>query len=321
MSDFKHFSTPYISTIISDARGINNTPTLSWGDKRIKFSPGSLLNKNSNGLHVPLPLSALHRNDIKTTKFAYTIDLRGMEQLDFIPLGQQSDVKIHSIWPHPAFVGDYLPVSREITEQGYQAQWKVSSLASNISQKLNQCALGNCKQLLNTHFGVKEIEPVSVYVQADRSVKYGILFIGLIFIAFFIFEVVKKLAIHAIQYTLVGFSIAVFYLLLISLSEHIAFAAAYSIAAIACISLLFYYLHFVLKGIKDALFFGAMLSILYAVLYVIISAEDFALLMGAILTFITLALVMICTGNIDWYSLVDVNPGNGLKEPIIRKDK
>ncbi|MEH6443669.1 MAG: cell envelope integrity protein CreD [Oceanospirillaceae bacterium] len=307
-TDFKHFSAPYVSSMVSDARGIGNVPVLRWNKQNIPFAPGSRLKANSNGLHAILPMSALRQGDQNEkglSAFSYKMNLRGMEQISFIPVSAQSEISVNSNWAHPEFIGNFLPIDRQVSGEGYQANWQVSSFASNIGDKLNQCARGNCKELFKTSFGVKQIEPVSIYVQAERSVKYGVLFIGLSFIAFFIFEVTKKLPIHAIQYTLVGFSIAIFYLLLISLSEHIAFAAAYAIASFCCISLLFYYLRYVLQGAKDAFFFAVLLSVLYAVLYVIISAEDFALLMGAFLTFITLALMMIFTRNIDWYNLVD----------------
>jgi inner membrane protein len=140
-------------------------------------------------------------------------------------------------------------------------------------------------------------------LQSERSVKYGMLFIGLSFISFFIFEVIMKLAIHPIQYTLVGFAIATFYLLLISLSEHINFLLAYFIASICCTSLLLAYLRYVLSGYKQAIAFSGVLLILYAVLYVIISAEDLALVMGAFLTFTSLGIVMFVTRNIDWYEV------------------
>jgi len=129
------------------------------------------------------------------------------------------------------------------------------------------------------------------------------LFIGLSFVAFFIFEVIMKLPIHPIQYTLVGFAIATFYLLLISLSEHFNFLLSYSIASICCTLLLLSYLRFVLAGYKQAIAFSGLLLILYSVLYVIISAEDLALVMGAFLTFTSLAIVMFTTRNIDWYKV------------------
>ena len=300
---FKNFKTPYLSTVVSDSRGITNNPVLRWVKQSINFVPGSRLAVSSDGLHAALSFLTLTSGDSKTIDFSYDLSINGMEKLDFVPMASQSEVNISSNWAHPAFVGDFLPVTREISDAGYKAQWEISSFANNVTQKLNQCAQGNCHALLNSSFGVKQIEPVSIYVQAERSVKYGVLFIGLSFIAFFIFEIVQKLAIHAIAYTLVGSAIAIFYLLLISLSEHIAFYMAYLIAASSCVGLLCYYLSHILRGYRDALSFAVLLSLLFTVLYVIISAEDFALLMGAVLTFIALALVMICTRNIDWYSI------------------
>jgi inner membrane protein len=129
------------------------------------------------------------------------------------------------------------------------------------------------------------------------------LFIGLSFIAFFIFEVIMKLPIHPIQYTLVGFAIAIFYLLLISLSEHISFFIAYVIASLCCTGLLLFYLRYVLAGYKQALAFSGVLILLYSSLYIIISAEDLALVMGAFLTFFSLAIVMFTTKNINWYNV------------------
>jgi inner membrane protein len=155
--------------------------------------------------------------------------------------------------------------------------------------------------LLSSVFGVNHIEPVDVYLRSERSVKYSLLFIGLSFISFFLFELLKKLPIHPIQYTLVGCAIALFYMLLFSLSEHVNFFVAYFFATVSCVSLMFFYLMFVLKGKKEAAVFSILLSILYSLLFVIISAEDYGLLMGSVLSFVTLAVVMMFTRNIDWY--------------------
>ena len=224
-----------------------------------------------------------------------------MEGLSFIPVGKEAEISATSPWPHPQFTGSFLPVTREISQQGYQAVWKITSFASNITDKISKCEYGMCNELFSSEFGVKHIEAVDVYLQSERSVKYGMLFIGLSFISFFIFEIIMRLPIHPIQYTLVGIAIAIFYLLLISLSEHISFFFAYVIASLCCTGLLMFYLRYVLGGYKQALGFSVLLSLLYAVLYVIISAEDLALVMGAFVTFTSLAIVMFATRNIDWY--------------------
>lgn len=295
---------PYLTTTISDPRGINSIPTLIWQDKNILFKPGSQLRNNNNGLHAYLPdLPDLQKNTSEPINFNFQLELRGMETISFIPIGKEAEVNTSSAWPHPQFMGSFLPISREVSKEGYQATWKVTSFASNIADKVSQCESGSCDSLVNSHFGVKHIEAVDVYLQSERSVKYGMLFIGLIFISFFIFEVIMKLPIHPIQYCLVGFSIAIFYLLLISLSEHLNFLLSYIIAAICCTSLLLSYLRYVLGGYKQAFIFSSLLIILYAVLYIIISAEDLALVMGAFLTFSSLAIVMFATRNIDWYKV------------------
>lgn len=291
---------PYFTTNISDPRGINTISRLTWLDKELIFLPGSQIRENTNGIHAHLPVENLP-NSIGVP-FSFQLELRGMEELSFSPIGNEVKVKVSSSWQHPEFVGNFLPVSRTIDETGYQAEWLVSSFASNIAEKVQQCEQGNCSGLLASSFGVKHIEPVDVYLQSERSVKYGLLFIGLSFVAFFIFEVLKKLPIHAIQYTLVGFAIAIFYMLLVSLSEHIAFWMAYFISTICCVGLLQFYLSYVLRGFKKATAFSILLFMLYSILYVIISAEDFAMLMGALLVFVALAVVMISTRKIDWYA-------------------
>jgi inner membrane protein len=231
----------------------------------------------------------------------FELELRGMEALELVPLGLDTTVSISSNWQHPQFSGMFLPTTHNVEESGYQAKWHVSAFASNIVEKVKGCENGNCKALLSSVFGVNHIEPVDVYLRSERSVKYSLLFIGLSFISFFLFELLKKLPIHPIQYTLVGCAIALFYMLLFSLSEHVNFFVAYFFATVSCVSLMFFYLMFVLKGKKEAAVFSILLSILYSLLFVIISAEDYGLLMGSVLSFVTLAVVMMFTRNIDWY--------------------
>jgi inner membrane protein len=151
----------------------------------------------------------------------------------------------------------------------------------------------------------------------ERSVKYGFLFIGLTFLAFFLFEILKRLAIHPVQYALVGFALAVFFLLLISLSEHLGFAAAYAIAAACCVALIGYYVAYVLKSARRGALFGVALSALYGLLYVLLRVEDHALLMGSLLVFACVAAAMIATRRVDWYALAETPsvPGN----PAARK--
>ncbi len=292
---------PYLSVYINDIRGIPFRPELTWQDKQVPFMSGSKLKEAGQGMHAELP-----DLDVQTKKqyaFSFSLELRGMESLSFAPVGMNTEVKLNSDWPHPSFIGAYLPEQREVSQDGFSATWRVSSFSSNIAQQLKSCVNKKCGNLLNNNFGVIMIQPVDVYQQSERSIKYGILFISLTFIAFWVFEIIKKLPIHPVQYLLVGFALSIFYLLLISLSEHIAFIYAYFIAAAACTGLLAYYLSAVLHSTKNSLFFSGVIAVLYTVLYVIICLENTALLMGSGLLFVALSLLMVITRHIDWYSL------------------
>ncbi len=296
---------PYVSIYINDIRGIPLRPEFIWQDQHLPFISGTKLAGAEQGMHALLP-----NLDVETEKdyaFSFSLELRGMESLSFAAVGMDTEVKLKSDWPHPSFTGAYLPEQREINADGFSAIWRVSSFSSNIAQQLSHCENKNCGQLLNNNFGVSLIQPVDVYQQSERSIKYAILFISLTFIAFWVFEIIKKLTIHPIQYLLVGFALSIFYLLLISLSEHIAFLWAYFIAATACTGLLGFYLAGIMRSIRVSVFFTGIIALLYAVLYVIICLENTALLMGSGLLFISLAILMTITRKIDWYSISDNN--------------
>jgi inner membrane protein len=174
----------------------------------------------------------------------------------------------------------------------------VSSLASSAQRELRG---GSDKEAVIESLGIQLAEPVNIYSQADRATKYGLLFVLLTFVGFFIFETIKQLPIHPIQYLLVGLGLAIFFLLLVSLSEHIAFWIAYLIASAACIGLLSFYLAQVLRSVRRALGFGTMLTLLYGTLYGLLISEDNALLLGSLMLFVILAIIMIVTRKIDWY--------------------
>jgi inner membrane protein len=150
---------------------------------------------------------------------------------------------------------------------------------------------------------VSFVDPVDQYLKTDRAIKYALLFIALTFATFFLFEVLKRLAVHPVQYALVGLSLALFYLLLLSLSEHLDFALAYGLSASACVGLIGFYVSFVLHSWRRGMGFGALLAALYAMLYGLLNAEDYALLMGSLLVFGVLGSVMVLTRKLDWYGV------------------
>ena len=147
------------------------------------------------------------------------------------------------------------------------------------------------------------MDPVSPYVLSDRATKYGLLFIALTFVGVGALEVLRRLRVHPIQYLLVGSALAIFFLLLVSLSEHVPFAVAYLAAAAACTALLTFYGAFVLRGSRAGAAFGAAIGGLFGALYALLQLEQTALLLGSILLFAVLAAVMVATRRIDWYGL------------------
>lgn len=302
------YDQPYLAVALSDARGINSVPMLNWGAKEYAFKAGSQLSFMDNGVHALLPkylLQAINKPSSQEQFFPFSLNLslRGMDEVKFYPAALNYQLSLNSSWQHPKFSGDFLPLSRTVSDQGFEAKWEVSSFASNMEEKIALCEKNQCEEVMKGSFGVVFIEPVNVYLQSERSLKYGFLFIVLIFVAFFLFEILKKLPIHPIQYGLVGFAIALFYLLLLSLSEHINFLLSYVTAAFGSVSLISFYLINVLRNSKIAAMFAGLLTLLYFTLYIIVSAEDFALLMGSTLVFIVLAAVMMATRNIDWYQV------------------
>ncbi len=298
------YGQPYLAVSVSDARGINSIPLLKWSAKEYAFKAGSQLSFMDKGIHAPLPNDFL-QSIVKQKLFPFSLNLslRGMDEIKFFPTALNYQLSIKSPWPHPKFYGDFLPLSRTVSDQGFEAKWEVSSFASNIEEKITLCEEQKCENVIKGSFGVEFIEPVNSYLQSERSLKYGFLFIVLIFVAFFIFEILKKLPIHPIQYGLVGLAIALFYLLLLSLSEHLSFLLSYVIASIGSVLLISLYLVNVLRNTKTAGMFSGLLTLLYFTLYIIVSAEDFALLMGSALVFFVLAVVMMATRNIDWYQI------------------
>ncbi|GAB6140920.1 cell envelope integrity protein CreD [Methylosoma difficile] len=297
------FGKPELSILLSDQRGVIAPPTLDWDGQKITFQPGSALPKTEAGIHVALP--NFDASQAKNHRFSIDLEVRGMRSVKFALLAEDTRLQLAGNWPHPSFTGILLPEQREVSEQGFSALWRASSFSYNVNHLLKNCRLSECPNLLQQTIGLDMIQPVDVYQQSERSIKYAELFILLTFMALILFELLKKVRIHPIQYTLVGMALLMFYLLLISLSEHLAFAVAYAIAATASTALLTGYFGGILGGSKLAWLLGAGLSGLYGALYVILQAEESALLMGSLLVFAVLAALMLSTRRFDWYALTN----------------
>lgn len=289
---------PYLSLVLSDARGINSVPELQLGTQRIPFAPGARLGDALAGIHAPL--DSLPQQD---GTFHLELNLQGMNALDIVPLGKESTLQLAGHWPHPNFIGDFLPGSRTLSSQGFEANWLTSWFASDMETRFNRMMNGGDSHL--STFSVSLVQPVDHYQLNERAAKYALLFIGLTFISFFMFELLKGLRVHPIQYALVGMGLAIFYLVLLALTEHLGFGWAYLVAALASVLLNGFYLSHVLGGPKQGIGFAALLGLVYAILYSLLQAEEIALLLGALLLFATLALIMLLTRKLDWYQVMD----------------
>lgn len=296
------FGTPYLALGISDIRGIENALALKINNDIVKFEPGTQVEFLGGGAHAKLP----NANAGQTTRLEYSLDLKlqGTEELHVAPVGRETSVTMESTWPHPGFIGNFLPVERNVTHRGFTARWQTSFFATNMEEALRLCSTkGNCQQLQHAQLGVNLLDPVDQYLKSERAIKYALLFVTLTFAGFFLVEILKRFAVHPVQYGLVGMALAFFYLLLLSLSEHIGFFYAYMTSSTACVLLIGLYVSNVLHSARRGLGFGAGLAALYGLLYGLLGAEDYALLMGSLLLFGLLGLIMILTRKIDWFSV------------------
>ena len=311
---------PWLSLGIADVGGLRGSPTIRINGVAATVLQG-LGHADGPGVHVRLaaPVAGQHlRLDARAE-----LHLRGTETFALLPLGNQNDLRLRSSWPHPKFDG--MSPQQDVGSDGFRAHWQIASVATNAQRRYLQApalgseghAFGPSRDASGTGtawtppgdaVSVSLLDPVSPYVQSDRATKYGVLFVLLTFIGFFMFEMIRQVRVHPIQYLLVGMAIAIFFLLLVSLSEHIAFGWAYLLASVACIGLIGVYLAAVLRGGLRGLGFAAMLGTLYAVLYGLLLSEDNALVLGAGLLFVILAAIMLATRKVDWYQAAAREP-------------
>ncbi len=323
---------PVMMVSVSDARGIRSATVRiapkgaaqSSGDAiELAIQPGTAHDRHPRGFHAVLAnLSPDAADGAAPLRATLNLELAGTEALGFAPVGDATRVSLASDWPHPSFSGRFLPSDRDVSAQAFSAHWQLSAVASSAQQDLLRggavCSGGEGAAIDSTTasadvntasrpcietFGVSFIDPVNPYVLSDRATKYGLLFVVLTFVAVTLIEVMQRLRVHPIQYLLVGCALVVFFLLLVSLTEHLPFALAYLIAGAACTLLLGFYGRYVLSGLRAGAAFGAAIGVLYAALYVLLQMEQTALLLGSMLLFAVLAALMVVTRRIDWYAL------------------
>lgn len=311
MEDFQ-LDKAMVTIGLSDLKGVNQTIQLKWNDANLEMSPGLPVHDLiASGVSALIRLSA----ENSSMRFSFQLDLNGSQSIRFCPFGKNNQVELKSTWGSPSFTGSFLPRKKEISKDGFTANWQVLHLNRNYPQ----CGVGNFIPGISeseafqnrkmdvedryASFGVRLYLPVDEYQQTTRSAKYASMFIFLTFLCFFFVEVLNGKRIHPIQYLLVGFAVVLFYVLLLSLSEHISFVSAYWLAAILIVGLVVYYAWNMLKNKRLTAVVGFVFLILYGFFYSLLQLEDYALLVGSFGLLTILTTVMYLTRNINWYEL------------------
>ena len=294
-----------LSVGIPEPKGIARGVQLTWGGGRAAFEPGV----PDVGLYVAgvqAPVGALVSPQSGDVTFDFEIDINGTRSLMFLPAGSESTVHLSSTWPHPSFVGAALPQTRSADATGFRADWSAPSFGRAYPSRWTSADLNRDEmkvQAAASAFGVVLLQPVDIYQQAERAVKYASLFIVMTFVIAFLWEITRDVLVHPVQYLFVGFAMCLFYLLLLSLSEHTGFDRAYIASATATVLLLGWYWSSVLRAASRGAVMALTLACLYGYLYLLLRLEDYSLLAGTVGLFVMLGVVMFATRRIDWYAL------------------
>lgn len=282
---------------ISDTRAIQQETAVRWNGAPVTFVPGTGgFTDAGSGIHAVVGFDA----NAEGVDFSLPLALNGSRGAYFTPFGQNTVVELESNYPHPSFQGNWLPIERHVSNEGFEARWSVPFLGRSFPQSWTSVDDMEA-EIGNSRFGVEFLNPVDHYRMAERSVKYASLFILLTFATLWLFEVRAGVRVHPIQFLMLGGALCLFYLLLLSLSEHMAFALAYVLASVSVVGMVAAYGVVVLKGLSRALAVGLGVAVLYGYLFVLLVNEDYALLMGSIGLFLILALIMYATRRVDWY--------------------
>lgn len=287
---------------ISDPMVLSKIPVVNVNAEEVSFTAGGTgIDGIPSQLSAPLGKVFDGLSAGKSLQLDISLAVNGSGSLQFLPLAENAKVTMSANWASPSFTGRQLPLTREVRDDGFEATWQ----SSRIGRKLPRAWLrGDDAQYVTLQgaFGARFIEAVSVYQVIERSTKYAVLIIGLTFVAYFLMEVVANLKLHPLQYLLVGLANTLFFLLLLSLAEHVGFDAAYVVSACASTVLIAGYSAAILLRQVRALMMAGVLAALYVLLYMTLKAQNFALLAGSIGLWIALGAVMYLTRRINWYA-------------------
>jgi inner membrane protein len=309
----------------SDLRGALTDASLTVNAKSIPLVPSSIADKVAIGSESDagqkLSLLGVGVGDFAEPDVQFhassTLRFSGAQRISVLAYGKSTHVTAEGDWKNPGFDGGLLPINRNLSRQGFTADWSVPFIARNVS------AEGTANSILGLHttaLGISFVEVADPYQSVTRSLKYVLLFLGLVFLSYFVFEVTSGKQVHPAQYILVGIAQLIFYLLLLSFAERIGFNYGFVLAGAATVSLLALNASWIfasrLQGIRALVVFG----ILYTMIYLLLTLEDNALLVGAIASFLAVAGAMYFTRGLDWYrtfktNISDQNETLGAGEP------
>jgi inner membrane protein len=286
----------YLTLAISDLRGIRDSVSMRFGEQNLVAEPGVKSNDYAeSGITFAPALAPLQ----KDWRFSTTIQLNGSGQVMFVPAGKKTEIRLAAPWGKPSFVGNRLPDSRTIENNAFTAEWKVL----HLNRSFPQVWTGKQYDLSKSAFGVALLPPIDEYQKTMRSAKYAVMFIAFTFLALFLTEVLSGRILHPIQYGLIGFAVLLFYVLLLSLSEQMAFKYAYLISSLSIILLVAGYTKSILSSFAPAAMISGILAVLFGFMYALLQLEDYVLLIGSIGLFVALALVMYLTRKVDWFDI------------------
>lgn len=294
------YSRAELCFLVDSARGLASEPRAAFAGIQTPLEGAGSSDgaRSMDCLRAPVALAA----GAKDAPFTVSLSLRGGGDFGVFPSGDDSDIRVRMDRWTPEFFGDFLPQAREVGDRGFSAEWKLPSIARSARKTWT----GGTREFtfLNGQFAsFRVVQGLDAYQLADRALKYGFLFIIVPFIGLFLWELFAKKALHPLQYFLVGCASALFYMILLSLSERMPFAAAFAVGGAATSALIGAYCAAVLKGGARGLFCGLGMAGLYVFLYFVIGSEDDALLAGTTFLFALLAAVMIATRKVDWYTV------------------
>jgi len=286
---------------VSDPRGLGANPRVNADGRVLRLQPGGG-SGGGRGFFAWIDAGSLTGKPM-IVDFAF--DFRGNESLSLAPQAGDTRWTVRSTWPNPSFGGDFLPDRRNVTDQGFDASYRIGNLA--LGRSLASTADAGAPDTPDRVSGadsnvarVSLIQPVDLYSQVNRATKYGFLFIGFTFLALLMFDVIGGVRVSAVEYLLMGAALVLFFVLLLAFAEVIGFTPAYILASAAIAGLNTAYSAAVLGSWRRAAFIGGLLVGLYAVLYILLSLEAYSLLIGSLLLFAALAGVMYATRRIDW---------------------